>query len=98
MARGILSEYGPDAAKMQVSRITKNGPAATREQTAGIGPGRYDAPYGPIGINRTPGPGLGGANLGCCGTQGQRNDSGDGTSGSVGLGGLNRGMGSNRKG
>ena len=32
----------------------------------------YKSPAGPKGIDRTPGPGLGGKNLGCCGTQGKR--------------------------
>lgn len=59
-------------------------------------PCSYSPPTGPIGIDRV-GVGLGGANLGNCGTQtgGAR---GDGAGGSPGLHGENRGMGTNRKG
>ena len=32
----------------------------------------YKPPVGPKGIDRTPGPGLGGKNAGNCGTQGKR--------------------------
>jgi hypothetical protein len=92
MARDILSEFGPDSPNPQVARITKNGPVAERDVN------KYQPPQGPIGIMRTPGPGHGGANLGCCGTQGQRSSRGDGSGGSPGLHGDSKGMGTNRKG
>ena len=93
MARPILSEYGPDTPKSQ----------AARASSGGIKPGQdrdvmnYSPPKGPIGISRV-GVGLGGANLGNCGTQGSSGFSGDSPSGSAGLGGKNRGMGTNRRG
>lgn len=91
MPRDILSEYGNDTPNLQVARITKNGPEPERDVR------NYRPPQGPIGIGNR-GPGLGGANLGNCGTQGQRSSTGDGAGGSPGLHGENRGMGSNRKG
>lgn len=92
MAKDILGMYGPDSANPQTPSMKKNGPVAQRDVL------NYQPPQGPIGIMRTPGPGLGGANLGCCGTQGQRSSTGDGAGGSPGLHGENRGMGVNRKG
>jgi hypothetical protein len=91
MPRDILNEFGPDAYKPQVARITKNGPEPERDVL------RYQPPYGPSSIGNR-GPGLGGTNLGNCGTQGPSSDRGDGSSGSPGLGGRNKGMGTNRKG
>ncbi len=90
MARGILSEFGPDSPKPQASRASSGGVTRARDVM------NYKPPAGPIGMGHT-GPGLGGANLGCCGTQtgGVR---GDGSGGSPGLHGENRGMGVNRKG
>ncbi len=90
MARPILSEFGPDASKSQASRATRGGVERFRDVMG------YSPPCGPIGINRV-GVGLGGENLGNCGTQ-QRTGVGVGESGSPGLGGENRGMGENRKG
>lgn len=50
----------------------------------------YKTPQGPKGIeNRQVG--LGGANVGNCGTQGPAPSRGDGAGGSVGLGGTNHG-------
>ena len=92
MARDILSGFGPDSSNPQVPRITKNGPVAVR------GVNRYSPPQGPIGIDRTPGPGLGGYNCGNSGSQGARHSTGDGAGGSPGLHGDNCGMGENRKG
>jgi hypothetical protein len=92
MARGILSEFGPDAPKTMEPRATRGGVMKARDVNM------YQPPQGPIGITRTPGPGLGGSNLGCCGTQGRHDTDGDGGSGSPGLHGMNQGMGTNRKG
>lgn len=89
MARDILSEYGPDTPKPQERSMSKNGPVDDK-------PLRYSEPCGPIGIGHR-GPGLGGTNLGNCGTQGNYDANCD-TSGSPGLHGDNRGMGSNRRG
>jgi hypothetical protein len=94
MPKDILSMYGPDVSKSQVASMKKNGPVAERDVM------NYSTPVGPIGISRT-GVGLGGTNLGCCGTQGQRPSTGDGAGGAVGirrLGGEGLGMGTNRKG
>lgn len=92
MGRDILSGFGNDSGAGDKPRATSGGITRARDVMG------YQPPTGPIGINRTPGPGLGGANLGCCGTQGGDGVSGDGAGGSPGLHGKNRGMGSNRKG
>ena len=91
MARGILSEYGPDANKPQAPRARGGGPTTARDVM------NYKPPQGPIGISRV-GVGLGGANLGNCGTQGPSPARGDGAGGSPGLHGDNEGMGTNREG
>ena len=90
MARPILSEYGPDANKPQAPRARSGGVTSARDVMG------YKPPQGPIGISRT-GVGLGGANLGNCGTQGPSSDRGDGAGGSPGLHGDNEGMGTNRE-
>lgn len=65
MARPILSEYGPDAHKIQQPRITKNGPAGTLHSDPD-----YCPPEGPLHMMNT-GVGLrGGYNYGNQGTQG----------------------------
>lgn len=87
MARPILSEYGPDTPKKMASRMSGSGQAGSK-------PLPYDPPKGPIGLGNS-GPGLGGVNYGNCGTQGPKSIISE-TSGSVGLHGNNRGMGSNR--
>lgn len=87
MARGILSEYGPDAPRSQAPRASSGGVTSAK-------PLRYDPPQGPIGINHK-GVGLGGSNLGNCGSQGSYDHSCS-TSGGPGIGGKNMGHGSNR--
>lgn len=91
MPRDILSGFGPDSPSNQKARATSGGVMSARDVNA------YATPQGPIGISHT-GVGLGGANLGCCGTQGPSSGRGDGASGSPGLHGKDRGMGTNRKG
>lgn len=85
MPRDILSEYGNDS----------NAPAAPRAKSGGITQSRdvmgYSPPQGPTNIKDPKTPGLHGANLGNCGTQGPSNSSGDGAGGSPGLGGRNLG-------
>jgi hypothetical protein len=88
MARGILSEYGPDAKKSQVSRASSGGVTQARDVN------KYRKPQGPTSIgNRRVG--LGGDNLGVCGTQGHHAGPGS-ESGGPGLGGSRREKGSQR--
>lgn len=89
MAKDILGMYGNDSSQPQKARASSGGVKQARDVM------NYSPPKGPIGIDRV-GVGLGGANLGCCGTQGPSGDRGDGASGSPGLGGRNKGMGTNR--
>ncbi len=89
MARGILSEYGPDANKPQAPRMSKNGPVDCGDVR------NYKPPQGPMGMSHNS-VGLGGS-VHPCGTQGP-SGAGGSTSGSVGLHGEDRGMGTNRKG
>jgi len=84
MARGILSEYGPDARKKQAARATSAGDV-----------NRYRAPQGPTSITNR-GVGLGG-DVFERGTQNLSSVS-CGEGGSPGLGGRNKGMGVNRRG
>ena len=88
MARDILREYGPDSPANQKPRASSGGVTQAKSLP-------YSPPKGPIGIGHS-GPGLGGVNLGNCGTQGESYCETDGPSGSPGLHGNNRGMGSNR--
>ena len=90
MARDILSGYGPESPNVQKPGASSGG--VTQAKTL-----PYDPPMGPIGLGHS-GPGLGGANLGNCGTQGRTSCASDYESGSPGNGGANRGMGTNRKG
>lgn len=56
----ILSEYGSD--KMPDSRASNGGKMEKKDLP-------YSTPVGPKGQTR--GPGIGGTNHGCCGTQGK---------------------------
>ena len=88
MARGILSEYGPDAKKTQVARATSGGITKARDVN------KYQKPYGPTSIgNRRVG--LGGKNYGPCGVQGHHAGP-SGERGSPGLGGDRKRKGSQR--
>lgn len=98
MARDILGEFSNNSL-----------PAKSSGGNSRVGPGgkpmerdvmNYSAPvipgWDPKG---SMGPGLGGANLGNCGTQGPKGSTGDGAGGSPGVkrsGGEGRGMGTNR--
>lgn len=87
MARGILSEYGPDAKKPQAARVSSGGITRSRDVN------RYQKPQGPTSIgNRRVG--LGGDNLGVCGTQGRHGMGSEG--GSPGLHGERKSKGSQR--
>ena len=63
MARDILSEYGSDSPTSEAPRASSGGAQSPK-------PIPYSPPKGPIGQSNT-GPGLGGTNHGCCGTQGK---------------------------
>jgi hypothetical protein len=63
MAREILGGFGPDTPKDQAPQMSKNGPVECK-------PLAYDAPKGPMGQSHNS-VGLGGSNMGCCGTQGK---------------------------
>ncbi len=91
MARGILSEFGPDSPKSQARRASSGGVKQARDVMG------YSPPCGPANIGDSKGPGLHGDNYGVTGTQGKY-DIDCGESGSPSLGGENRGMGTNRKG
>ena len=84
-----LDYYAPTPKRAE-SRASSGGVKKSRDVND------YQKPQGPIGISRI-GVGLGGSNLGNCGTQGPHGG-GDGESGSPGLHGESRGMGTNRKG
>jgi hypothetical protein len=92
MPRSILSEFGPDANKPQAPRATCGG--VKMEDKVDVR--NYQPPRGPIGLSRNS-VGLGG-NVNACGTQGPQGPQGGEASGSAGLHGKDRGMGSNRKG
>lgn len=92
MARPILSEYGPDSRQPQAARATRGGVLEARDVMG------YATPQGPTNIGDAKSPGLHGHNCGNCGTQGATSAASDGGSGSPGLGGANRGMGTNRRG
>src|SRR5262245_56497509 len=80
MPRDILSEYGPESSQPQKPRATSGGVMSTRDVN------NYRPPQGPTNINDPKGPGLHGDNHG----NSQSCTPGRGT-GSVGLGGTNRG-------
>lgn len=63
MSRDILREYGPDSPSNQKPRATSGGTTQAKELP-------YSPPVGPKGMAHE-GPGLGGDNCGCCGTQGK---------------------------
>ena len=88
MAKGILSYYGKDAKKPQVARASSGGITSAR------GVNKYQKPQGPTSIgNRRVG--LGGDNLGPCGTQGSYSTPVS-EGGGVGLGGDRNPKGSQR--
>jgi hypothetical protein len=87
MARDILSGFGPDSPSNQKPRATSGGVTEAK-------PLPYDPPMGPIGIGHK-GVGLGGDNYGNTGTQGKSSNRAE-EGGSPGIGGNNRGMGTNR--
>lgn len=64
MARDILGEYGRDAHKPQAARATNGGQVPCGDVM------NYKPPQGPTNIMDAKSPGLHGANLGNCGTQG----------------------------
>ena len=84
-----LDYYAPSPKRAE-SRASSGGVKKSRDVN------NYQKPQGPIGISRV-GVGLGGVNHGPCGTQGHHDDL-VGVSGSPGLHGEGRGMGTNRKG
>jgi hypothetical protein len=90
MARDILSEYGKDSNSPMAPRATKGGETSARDVM------NYSPPQGPMGIMGNNKPGLGGDNCGNCGTQGASSIS-KSESGSPGLHGDNKGMGTNRR-
>ena len=63
MPKDILDEYGSDSYVGQAPRATNGGHCEPK-------PIPYSPPKGPSGQMRQ-GPGLGGTNHGCCGTQGR---------------------------
>ena len=91
MPRDILSEYGNDSGAGQKPGASNGGVMPVREIP-------YAMPQGPMGIMGNNRPGLGGDNCGNAGSQGYTGEEHKQTSGSPGLHGTNRGMGTNRKG
>jgi hypothetical protein len=92
MARDILGEYGPESPMNQKPRASHGGQMPVRDVMG------YRPPTGPTNINDPKGPGLHGHNCGPGGTQGPYPTHTDGNQGHPGIGGTNRGMGSNRRG
>lgn len=76
MKRPILSEYGPE--RSMGSRASNGGKMPVRDVM------NYKPPQGPTNMMRQ-GPGLGGTNMGNCGTQCKTGGYGAKTSGSPGL-------------
>lgn len=93
MARDILSEYGKDSGVGQSAGRARSGGVTSSRDVMG-----YSPPKGPTNINDPQSPGLHGHNCGNSGTQGSSRISSDGNSGSPGIGGTNKGMGTNRRG
>lgn len=91
MARDILSEYGNDSGAGDKPRATNGGVMPVRDVM------NYAPPQGPKHMMDS-GPGLHADNCGNCGSQGYTGETHKETSGSPGLHGTNRGMGTNRKG
>ena len=88
--KDILGMYGGDSMAPKARKASSGGVKSARDVNA------YRPPQGPTSIGNR-GPGLGGDNYGNCGQQGPkalRPREGGG----VGLGGENRGMGTNRRG
>lgn len=92
MARDILGEYGPESNQPQVGRAKGGGQMPVRDVMG------YSPPCGPSNINDAQSPGLHGHNCGNAGTQGATATKTDGSSGSPGLHGTSKGMGTNRRG
>ena len=88
MPRDILSGYGPESPMNQKARATNGGIMPERDVR------NYRPPQGPTNINDPKGPGLHGYNCG----NANRPVGSDGAGGSPGLGGANRGIGSQRGG
>lgn len=63
MAKSLLGHYGPES--------TSGGKRASGGGVTEAKPLPYSPPVGPKGQDNR-GPGLGGTNHGCCGTQGKR--------------------------
>jgi hypothetical protein len=85
MPRDILGEYGKDSSQPQAARATSGGVKEAKPIS------NYKAPVGPTNINDSKSPGIHGANLGMC-----PKGSGDGSSGSPGIGGTTHRSGSQR--
>ena len=81
MARGILSEYGPDIkGRPSPGRATSGGVTSARDVH------NYSAPQGPKGIMESQSPGLHGSNSGNA-----NRPTGKSSSGGPGIGGTNHG-------
>jgi len=93
MGRDILGEYGPESPRDAMPRKVGGG-VTMGEKRDVMG---YQPPQGPSNIRDGNGPGLHGKNYGACGSQGYY-DLDCPTSGKPGIGGENRGMGTNRRG
>jgi len=85
MPRDILSEYGNDSGAGNAPTAKSGGITSARDVMG------YSPPKGPSNIMDPKSPGIHGANLGNCGTQGPSASRGQGASGSPGLGGTNKG-------
>lgn len=86
MSKDTLSEYGRDTKQGGPAPATSGGAQTPRDVRA------YQPPMGPIGIGNPKSPGLHGDNYGTSGCP----DAKGGQSGSAGIGGDNKGRGTNR--